>query len=53
MSKSESLECGRLTVKLVKSLGQAKETNEVESESRVGKINNKTSKIIRSGNRYK
>jgi hypothetical protein len=53
MSKSESLEWGRLTVKLVKSLGQAIETHEVELESRVGKINSKTSKIIRSSNRYK
>ena len=30
MSKSESQEWGRLTVSLVKSLGQAVETNELE-----------------------
>jgi hypothetical protein len=53
MSQSESQEWGRLTVRLVKSLGQAVETNEVEWESRVGKINSKTSKIIRSGSRKK
>jgi hypothetical protein len=41
MSKSESQEWGRLTVRLVKSLGQIVYTN----ESRVGKINSKTSRI--------
>jgi hypothetical protein len=35
------------------SLGQAVDTNVLEWESRKGKINSKTSKIIRSGNRYK
>ena len=53
MSKSESQEWGRLTVKLSKSLGQAVYTNELESESRVGKINSNTRTIIRSGSRYK
>jgi hypothetical protein len=33
---SESQERGRLTVRLVKSLGQAIDTNELERESRVG-----------------
>jgi hypothetical protein len=42
MSKSESQGCGRLTVRLVKSLGQAVDTNELEWDSRVGKINSKT-----------
>ena len=53
MSKSESQELGRLTVRLEQSLGQAVDTNELEWESRVGKINSKTSKIIRLGSRYK
>ena len=53
MSQSESHEWGRLTVRLVKSLDQTVDTNELELESRVGKINSKTSKIIRSGSRYK
>ena len=44
---------GRLTVRLVKSFGQAVDTQELECESRVGKINSKTSEIIWSGNRYK
>jgi hypothetical protein len=44
---------GRLTVRLEQSLGQAVDTNELEWESRVGKINSKTSKIIRLGSRYK
>ena len=44
---------GRLSVRLVRSLGQAIDRNELEWESRVRKINGKTSKIIRSGNRYK
>ena len=43
---------GRLTVRLVKSLDQAVDTNELELESGVGKINSKTSEIIWSGNRY-
>ena len=38
---------GRLTVKLVKSFGQKVDTNELECESRVEKINSKTSKIIK------
>jgi hypothetical protein len=38
---------------LVKSLGQVVDTNELEWASIVGKINNNTSKIIRSGSRYK
>ena len=42
-----------LTVRLVKSFGQAVDTHELELESRVGKINRKTSKIIWSGSRYK
>jgi hypothetical protein len=37
-----------LTVRLVKSFGQGVDTHELEIESRVGKINSKTSKIIRS-----
>jgi hypothetical protein len=53
MSQSESQEWGRLTVRLVKSFGQTVNTNELEWESRVGKINSKTSKIIWSGSRYK
>ena len=53
MSKSEGQELGRLTVRLVKSLGQAVDTNELEWDSRVGKINSKTCKIIRSDSRYK
>jgi hypothetical protein len=36
----------------VKSLGQAMYTNELEWESKVVKINSKTSEIIWSGNRY-
>ena len=56
MSKSESEELGRLTVRLVKSLGlawtvtltkslgQAVDTNELEWDSRVGKLNSKTRK---------
>ena len=47
MSQSESQEWGRLTVRLVKSFGQAVDTHELELESRVGKINSKTSKIIK------
>jgi heme/copper-type cytochrome/quinol oxidase subunit 3 len=35
MSKSESREWGRLTVRLVKPLVQTVDTNELESESRV------------------
>jgi hypothetical protein len=42
-----------LTVNLVKSLGQVVDTNELEWEPRVGKINSKTSKVIRSGSKYK
>jgi hypothetical protein len=52
MSKSKIQEWGRLTVRLVKSLGQAVDTNELEWESRVGKINSKTCKIIWSVSRY-
>jgi hypothetical protein len=47
MSWSESQEQGKLTVRLVIFLGQAVDTNELEWESRVGKINSKTSKIIK------
>ena len=47
MSWSESQERGRLTVRLVVLLGQAVDINELERESRVGKINSKTSKIIK------
>jgi hypothetical protein len=43
----------RLKVRLVQSLDQATYTNELEWESKVGKINSKTRTIIRSGNRYK
>ena len=38
---------GRLTVRLVKSFGQAVDKHELELESRVGKINSKTSNIIK------
>jgi hypothetical protein len=63
MSKSESQEWGRLTVilvkslclayivRLTKSLGQAVDTNELEWDSKVGKINCNTSKIIRLGSK--
>jgi hypothetical protein len=44
---------GRLTVRLVKSFGQAIDINEIGWESSVGKINSKTSELIRSGSRYK
>jgi hypothetical protein len=47
MSKSESQKSGKLTVRLVKSFGQAVDAHELEWESKVGKINNKTSKIIK------
>ena len=53
MNQSESQEWGRLTIRLEKSLGQAVDANELKWESRVGKINSKTSKIIRSDSRYK
>ena len=53
MSYSESQEWGRLTVRLIKSLSQTVDTNEFEWESRVRKNNSKTSKVIRSGIRYK
>ena len=52
MSQSDNQEWGRLTVRLVKSFGQAVDTHELERESRVGKINNKTSKLIWSDSRY-
>jgi hypothetical protein len=52
MNQSESQEWGRLTVRLEKSLGQAVDANELEWDSRVGKINN-TSKMICSDSRYK
>jgi hypothetical protein len=42
----------RLRVRLVKSFGHAVDTHELELESRMGKINSKTSKIIWSGSRY-
>jgi hypothetical protein len=48
---SESKEWWRLTVRLVKLIGQAVYTNELERESKVGKINSKTSKIIRLGSK--
>jgi hypothetical protein len=44
---------GKIKVRLVKSFGQRVDTNELERESRVGKINSKTSKIIWSDSRYK
>ena len=47
MSQSESQEWARVTVRLVKSFGQTVDTNELERESRVGKINSKTSTIIK------
>ena len=53
MSQNESQKWGILTVRLVMSLGQAVDTNELELESRVRKINSKTSKVIRSGSMYK
>ena len=37
-----------MTLRLVKSFGKGVDTHELEIESRVGKINSKTSKIIRS-----
>jgi hypothetical protein len=52
MSYSESQKWGRLRVRLVKSLGKAVDTTELERESKVGKINSTTSKVIRSGSRY-
>ena len=51
MNQSESQEWGRLTIRLEKSLGQAVDANDLKS--REGKINSNTSKIIRSGSRYK
>ena len=53
MSLSESQKSRRLTVRLVTSFGQTVDTNELEWESRVGKIKSKISKIIRSDSRYK
>ena len=53
MSQSESQKSVSLTVRLVKSFGQRVDTNELEGESRVGKINSKTSNIIWSESRYK
>jgi hypothetical protein len=47
-----SQEWGRLTVRRVKSFGQAIYRNELECESGVGKINSKTSEIMLSGSRY-
>ena len=41
-----------MTVRLVTSFGQGVDTHELELESRVRKINSKTSKIIWSGSRY-
>ena len=46
MSQSESQGLGRLTGRLVKSFGQKADTNELESESKVGKIKRKTSKSL-------
>jgi hypothetical protein len=43
---SESQDWGGLTVILVKSLDQAIYTNELEWESKVGKINSKTRTIM-------
>ena len=53
MSWSVSQEWGRLTVRLVKSLVQVVDTNELEYESRVGNISSKTSPIIWLGSRSK
>ena len=53
MSWSVSQEWGRLTVRLVKSLVQVVYTNELECESRVGKIKSKTSTIIWLGSKSK
>jgi hypothetical protein len=53
MSQSERQEWGRLTVRPLKLLGQAVDTNELEWVSRVGKINSKIGKIFRSGSGYK
>ena len=47
MSQSEIQKWGKLTVRLVKSFGQAIDTHELEWESKVGKINSKTSNIIK------
>ena len=47
MSQSESQKWGKLTVRQVKSFGQAVDTHELELESKVGKINSKTNKIIK------
>jgi hypothetical protein len=52
MSYIESQEWGRLTVRRVKSFCQAIDRNELGCESRVGKINSKTSEHIWSGSRY-
>jgi hypothetical protein len=37
----------------VKSFGQKVDTNELEWEARVGKINSKTSKVTKLGSKYK
>ena len=47
-----SQEWGIFTVRLVKSFAQAIGRNDLECESRVWKINSKTSEIIWSGSRY-
>ena len=52
MSWRDSQKSGGLRGRLVKSFGQTVDTNELELESRVGKINSETSKIIWSGSRY-
>ena len=52
MSQRESKKSGRLRVRLVKSFGQTVATNELEWESKVGKINSKTRQMIWSGSSY-
>jgi hypothetical protein len=47
MSYSESQKWGKFTIRLVKSFGQAVDTHELERVSKVGKINSKTSNIIK------
>ena len=45
MSQSEHQEWGRLTIRLVKSLGQVVDTNELQRDSRVGRLTVRLVKI--------
>ena len=45
MSSSERQEWGRLTIRLVKSLGQIVDTNELQRDSRVGRL---TARLVKS-----